>query len=114
MGTAFSLHSWEMTKRTFFAASSFVAIVACGGQVTSLGSVGDETLPDANGNVNGDGTDSRGTEQSSQTPTGEDVDAGPADGGGTGGGGSGKACNPFVTSPSSQCPTGEYCHADVP
>lgn len=118
MGTDSSLHSpGNMTKRAFFSAFSFAAFVACGGQVTSLGSVGDETDPSRSGATN-DATstdrDSTDTEQSSGTTNGtKDIDGGPADGGG-GGGGSLKACNPFVTSPSSQCPSGEYCEADVP
>lgn len=114
MGAVASAHSMAMTKRAFFAISSLVAVVACGGQVTSLGSVGDETVPGGDAKNDGTGADSRTTEQSSATPTGSDPDAGPADDGGSGGGGSGKVCNPFVASPSSQCPTGEYCHSDVP
>jgi hypothetical protein len=99
-----------MTNRAFFTISSLVAMVACGGQVTSLGSIGDETEP----TTNGAGADPAKSE-SQGTSGGNDsaIDAGSADGGSSGGG-SGKACNPFVASPSSACPSGEYCEADVP
>ena len=120
MGTGRSRHSLEMTQRTFFTVSSLlVALVACGGQVTSLGSVGDETGPGGNG-TNGAGTDSTTSDQSgtwSGSSSGSSGSVTGSDGGAAdtgGGGGSGKACNPFVASPSSQCPTGEYCEADAP
>ena len=114
MGRRPSLHSSDMTNRTSFTVLSFVAFVACGGQVTSLGSVGE---PEENRAA----TDSSESNQPSGTGSssgtggtgGGAVDAGSADGS-SGGGGSGKACNPFVTSPSSQCVSGEYCQADVP
>lgn len=110
MGELASGHLLEMTKRTFFTAALLGAIVACGGNVTSLGGVGDGTEPI----TNNDGTSSAKPEE--PTGTSEDdaanaIDGGPAD---AGGGGSGKVCNPFVASPASACPAGEYCQADVP
>lgn len=117
MGTASSPHLLgNMTKRAFFTALpfGFGAILACGGQITSLGSVGDET-GSADGNQPNEWVDYSPNGASNGGADGGSADGGGGalDGGG-GGGGSGKVCNPFVASPSSQCPSGEYCEADVP
>ena len=112
MGNGSSLHSpGNMTKRAFFSAFSFVAIAACGGQVTSLGSIGENT-DNADGNQPNEWSDPAPKSTNDGAVDGGSVDGGAADG--SSGGGSGKACNPLVASPSSQCPSGEYCEADVP